>query len=202
MARLVLVRHAPTPETGKRLSGRLPGVGLDDGGRRAAEATAQALAEVDFRAIYTSPVLRCRETARFVAGPHDLTPIAYRGLIEVDYGTWSGRTLGSLRRTKLWRQLFLAPSRVRFPGGERLSEVHARAVAACEELAAVHAGETVALVSHGDVIKAAIGYYLGVPMDLFQRIIVAPSSWSIVDVAPDAAPRVLAVNRVAGGKAA
>lgn len=195
MATLYLIRHAPTAETGKKLTGRLPGVGLDGDGTRAAEAAASSLASVRFAAIYTSPVLRCRETARILAAPHALRPTPYRSLIEVDYGAWSGRTLGSLRRTRQWRELFVAPSRVRFPGGETLAEVQARAVRACEELADAHPRHTIGLVSHGDVIKSSVAHYLGVPLDLFQRIAISPASHSIVHLRRGQAPWVEAVNR-------
>lgn len=195
MTRLHLIRHAPTAETGKRLTGRLPGVGLSAPGARLAGELADALSGITFDAIYTSPVRRCRETARAIAAPGGLRPIPYRSLIEVDYGSWSGRTLGSLRRTRLWRLLFVAPSRVRFPGGESLAEVQSRAVAACEELAAAHRRSDIAAVSHGDVIKAVVAHYLGTPLDLFQRITIAPGSVSVLELLPDAAPRILGVNR-------
>lgn len=201
MSRLVLIRHAPTPETGKKLTGRLPGVGLGPEGRALAEATAAALASAPFTTVYSSPVLRCKETARIVAEPHGLDPVAYRSLIEVDYGTWAGRSLASLQRTKAWRRLLVAPSRFRFPGGERLGEVAVRAVHACEELAEAHPRETIALVSHGDVVRAALAHYLGTPIDSFQRIAIDPASWSIIDLPPGGMPRVLAVNRTAAATA-
>lgn len=202
MARLVLIRHAPTPETGKKLTGRLPGVGLAAPGREAAESTAAALAGLPLAAVYTSPLMRCRETARIVAAPHGLRPIPYQSLVEVDYGTWSGRSLASLKRTKAWRSLLWAPSRFRFPGGERLGEVAARSAAACEDLVAAHPDATIAVVSHGDVIKSALASYLGVPADLSHRIAVAPASWSIVEVPAQGMPMVIAVNRVAAREAA
>jgi len=195
MTRLYLIRHATTAETGTRLTGRLPGVGLDTAGRDQALATAASLAKVRFGAVYCSPLRRCRETAKVIAAEHDLDPIPYRSLIEVDYGAWSGRTLRSLQRTKAWRQLFVAPSRVTFPGGESLLAVQARAVAACEELASAHGNATIALVSHGDVIKGIMAHYLGTPLDLFQRIVIDPTSMSIVDLPAEGAPQVLAVNR-------
>jgi len=196
MTRLVLVRHALTAETGRKLSGRLPGIGLSAAGRQGAGATAAALSSMPAAAVYSSPLLRCKETARIVAEPHGLDPVPYRSLIEVDYGTWSGRSLASLRRTKAWRQVTTAPSRFRFPGGERLGEVGIRAVSACEEMATAHAGRTIILVSHGDVIKAALAHYLGVAFDLFGRITIDPASWSIVDLPPAGVPRVLAMNRL------
>ena len=197
MPRLYLVRHAPTPETGKKLTGRMPGVGLSPDGVEVAQATAAALSGPEIVAVYSSPVLRCKETARIVAVPHRLDPVAYRSLIEVDYGTWAGRSLASLQRAKAWKELLVAPSRFRFPGGERLGEVSVRAVRACEELATAHPRGAIALVTHGDVIKAALAHYLGSPTDLFGRIHVAPGSWSILDLAPGAMPRVVAINRTA-----
>ncbi len=197
MARLYLIRHATTAETGTRLTGRLPGVGLDPTGREQAAATAASLSDIRFGAVYCSPLRRCRETARVIGTENSLDPTPYRSLIEVDYGTWSGRTLRSLQRTKAWRALFVAPSRVTFPGGESLQAVQARAVAACEELASIHRSGTIALVSHGDVIKCIVAHYLGTPLDLFQRIVIDPASTSIVDLPLDGAPRVLAVNRTA-----
>lgn len=196
MAVLYLIRHAPTPETGKRLTGRLPGVGLDAAGRRTAEAAAAALESAGFAAVYTSPLRRCRETARIVAGPHGLEPIPYRGLVEVDYGAWSGRTLASLRRTKLWRELADVPSRTRFPGGESLVAVQARAVGTAEALAAAHPRETIALVTHGDVITTIAAHYLGMPLDLYHRIGVAPASHTIVRLEGGRPPRVEALNRI------
>lgn len=198
MAGLVLVRHAVTPETGKRLSGRLPGVALSAEGRAQAEAVARCLADLPVAAVYTSPLQRCRETARVVAAPHGLKPVQYRSLIEVDYGSWSGRTLASLRRTKAWKHLLVAPSRVVFPGGERLGDVRGRAVAACEEIAAAHGTGTVVLVSHGDVIRSVLAHYLGMPIDLFHRVLISPGSVSRIDLPPGGAPRVTAVNHVPG----
>lgn len=196
MAMLYLVRHAPTPDTGKRLSGRLPGVGLDDRGRRVAEAVARSLESIPLIAIYTSPLLRCRQTARIIAAGRAMEPTPHRGLIEVDYGTWTGRTLAGLRRTPQWKTLMVSPSRVRFPDGESIPEIHARSVAACESLAGVHRRETIALVSHGDVIKTITAHYLGVPLDLYQRIWIEPGSTTVIELLEGHAPRVMGVNRI------
>lgn len=192
--RLLLIRHAPTAETGTKLSGRLPGKALSAAGREQAEALAERLATAGTAALYTSPVQRCRETARPLAAAWGLQPATHRGFIEVDYGTWTGRSLASLRRTKLWDQLHRAPSRVAFPGGESIAAVQHRAVAACEHLAADHAGKTVAVVSHADVIKTVLAHYLGAPLDLYQRIVVGPASVSVVDLPPSGQPRVPVVN--------
>ena len=194
MTRLHFVRHAPTADTGIRLTGRLPGVGLDPGGREQAEELGRRLAGAGLRAVYSSPLRRCRETARAVATPVGLDVIPYRSLIEVDYGSWSGRTLKSLQRTKLWPQLFTAPSRVTFPGGESLGAVQSRAVRACEEVAGAHPSGAIALVSHGDVIKTVLAHYLGVPLDLFQRITIDPASVSVVELPASGPPRIVSLN--------
>lgn len=195
MARLLLVRHAPTPETGIRLTGRLPGVSLGDQGRARAEVVADRLRPVKLKAVYASPIERTWETAEVVASPHRLEPVRHDGLLEVDFGDWSGRTLKSLARLKAWRQVQTTPSRFRFPGGESLAQAQHRAVAACEEIADRHRRQTVALVTHADVIKTVVSHWLGQPLDLFQRIGVAPASVTVIDLPTNgAAARVVAVN--------
>ncbi len=194
MARLLLIRHAPTPETGTRLTGRLPGVSLSEEGGRAARRAGKHLAPVPIRHVYTSPLERTRETAEAIAAPRRLTPVIHDGINEVDYGRWTGRTLASLRRTRLWRQVMVAPSRAAFPDGESLAAAQARAVAACEEIVAASGKSTVAIVSHADIIKAVLSHYLGQPLDLFQRIVISPTSVSVVDVPADGSVQVLAVN--------
>lgn len=194
MARLLLIRHGPTPETGRRLTGRLPGVGLDEAGRGAAERTATRLADVRLRAVYSSPIERTWETARIIAAPHRLQPVADDGLLEVDYGSWSGRTLQSLYRLKAWRTVQVTPSRMRFPDGEALADAQRRAVDTCERLAASHGNAIIALVSHSDIIKGVVGHYLGQPLDLFQRLDIAPASVSVVDIPRQGIPVVAAVN--------
>lgn len=194
MARLLLVRHAPTPETGSKLTGRLPGVSLDDRGRAVAAATAERLSNARVWAVYTSPIERTAETAAVIGEAVSKEPQVHVGLIEVDYGSWSGRSLAQLRRTKLWRTVVSNPSRVTFPGGEALADAQRRAVSACEEIAAAAGKRTAVLVSHADIIKAILSAYLGQPLDLFQRLSVAPGSISILHISPDHPPHVSAVN--------
>lgn len=198
MARLLLVRHAPTPETGTKLTGRLPGVHLGDEGRAVAGDTARRLAGVKVWAVYTSPIERTAETAEIIGKKLDRQPRVHAGLVEVDYGTWSGRSLAQLRRTKLWNQVQANPSRVTFPGGEGLADAQRRAVAACEEIAREAGKRTAVLVSHADIIKAVVSSYLGQPLDLFQRIAIAPGSISAVHVATDRLPFVESVNSTGG----
>ncbi len=192
--RLVLIRHATTAETGKRLTGRTPGVSLSPAGVEQAAALAERVGATPPAALYTSPVLRCRETARALGRAWDVAPVPYRSFAEVDYGSWAGRTFGSLRRTKAWRWVHLTPARVRFPGGETLLEVQSRAVAACEELVERHRDARVVVVSHGDVIRAILCHYLGVPLDFLQRLDVGTVGVSVVDLPVEGVPRVRSVN--------
>lgn len=191
---LVLVRHATTAATGKRLGGWTPGVHLDDAGIAQAEATAARLAEVDIAAIYASPLERTQETARILARPHGLRVRTRRGLGEVDYGEWTDTPLGQLRRRKLWPVIQATPSRVTFPGGESIRGAQARAVEATEELAVEHAGATVVAVSHADVIKAVIAHHLGMPLDTFQRLIISPASITVLHLPAGGPPVLLTCN--------
>lgn len=200
MGRVLLVRHAPTPETGKRLTGRLPGVSLDDGGIEIARRTAQHLEEVQVKAVYSSPIERAWETAIEIARPHALAPIREDGVIEVDYGDWSGRSMKSLYPLKAWRTVQMTPSRMTFPNGENLGDAQRRAVATVERIARTHPKQTVVIVTHADIIKAVTAHLLGAPLDLFGRIGVSPASVTVIDLPRDGTPRVVAVN--ATGEAA
>lgn len=198
MPRVLLIRHAPTAETGKTLTGRLPGIALDEEGRQVAGALAVRLERTALRAIYSSPIERTWETAQAIAVRQRCEPTAHDGLMEVDYGDWSGRSLASLRRLKTWKTVQVAPSRMRFPGGETLLEAQARAVATVEEIARGHRRATVACVTHADIIKAVLSHYLGQPLDLFQRIVITPGSISEVVLEPGSTPIVATVNSRTG----
>lgn len=194
MGRVLLVRHAPTPETGKKLTGRLPGVSLDDAGVEIARRTASHLASVKLAAVYSSPIERTWETAQEIAGPRGLEPIREDGVVEVDFGDWSGRTLKSLYPLKAWRTVQSTPSRMTFPNGENLGDAQRRAVAAVDRLAGAHRKHTIAVVTHADIIKAVAAHFLGTPLDLFQRIGVAPASVTVIDLPQQGPPVVVALN--------
>ena len=194
MARILLVRHAPTPETGSRLTGRQAGVALGPTGQTDARRTCDALAALRVKAIYSSPIERTLETATIIAAPHGLTPIVEDGMIEIDFGAWTGRTLKSLRRTALWETVQRVPSRARFPEGESFAEAQARAVDAVERIAGAVGKGTAIVVSHSDVIKLVISYYLGQPLDSFQRMLISTASISDLRLAPGMVPFVAAVN--------
>jgi probable phosphomutase (TIGR03848 family) len=191
---LILVRHATTPATGKRLGGWTPGVHLDDAGREQAAATASRLAELPITAVYASPLERTRETARIVAAPHGLRVRTRRGLGEVDYGDWTDRPLGQLRRRKDWTVVQATPSRMTFPNGESIRQAQARAVDETERLAADHPRETIVAVSHADVIKAIVAHHVGMPLDAFQRLVVEPASVTVLGLPERGHPVLLRLN--------
>ena len=191
---LVLVRHATTAATGKRLGGWTPGVHLDAKGRDQAESTAQRLAGTQLTAVYASPLERTQETARIVAKPHGLRVRTRRGIGEVDYGEWTDKPLGQLRRRKAWATIQATPSRVTFPGGESIRAAQARAVDTTEALAEEHGDETIALVSHADVIKAIVAHHLAMPLDAFQRLVVSPASVTVLALPSSGAPALLSFN--------
>jgi probable phosphoglycerate mutase len=172
----VLVRHAVTAQTGPMLSGRAPGIDLSDEGRAQAEALGERMAGLPVDAVYASPIERTTQTAEAVARHHGLTVQRLDGVLEADYGEWTGQQLADLAKTDLWKVVQRAPSRAVFPGGEGLAAMQARMVAALEAVVVEHPGELVVVVSHADPIKAAIAHYTGVHLDLFQRIMVSPAS--------------------------
>lgn len=193
MTTVVLVRHAITHHTGHKLSGWMPNLRLTPEGRAQAEAIADHLAGADFKAVYSSPILRTIETARAIAARHGLEVTVRRGIGEVRYGRWTDRSLKTLSRTKLWTKLQRWPSAARFPEGETLREVQNRAINEIEKICEEHPRAAVCCVSHGDVIRLVAAHYLGVHIDLFQRIVVSPASVSVVVVA-DHGPLVQSLN--------
>jgi probable phosphomutase (TIGR03848 family) len=193
MTTFFFVRHGVTSHTGAKLTGWMPGVGLSDEGRAEAKDAASALSSVRLDAVYSSPIERTIETAEIIAEPHRLEVGVREDLGEVRYGRWTNRSLKSLARTKLWERIQRWPSGARFPDGETLGEVQARAIAALEELRTLHPRGRICCVSHADVIRLVVAHYLGVHIDLFQRIVIGPASITVVSVG-DSGPRVLGVN--------
>lgn len=179
---LMLIRHAKNDWVGDRLAGWTPGVHLNDEGRQQAEALGARLAHLPITAIYSSPLERAVETAQAVAAHHDLKVQILEDVGETRYGEWTGASLEELYKTELWPVVQVYPSGARFPGGENLRETQARAVAAIDALRDAHPEESdiVAVVSHADVIKAAVAHYVGLHLDLFQRLAVSPASLSVI----------------------
>ena len=184
ITRLVLARHAVTAQTGPLLSGRTPGIDLSDAGRQQAEALGARLARLPVAAVYASPIERTTQTAQAVAAHHGLEVRTLDGVLEADYGEWTGRTIADLAKTDLWKVVQRTPSRASFPGGEGLAAMQTRMVTTLDGVVAAHPGELVVVVSHADPIKAAIAQYTGVHLDLFQRIIVSPASVTAFEFSP------------------
>lgn len=195
MTLIYLVRHAVTAHTGQKLSGWLPGIHLSDEGKTQAEAVAGHLSSVKFDAIYSSPIDRTLETARAIAARQGARVKVRRALGEVEYGRWTDRPLKALARTKLWRTVQGWPSGMRFPDGESIYEVQTRAVAEVESLREEHPKGTICCVSHADVIKLVAAHYLGMHIDLYQRIAISPASVTVVAVG-ERGPYVMSINSV------
>ena len=196
--RVLFVRHGTTPTTGAVLPGRAPGLHLADEGRRQAEAAAARIAGVrGIDAVYASPLERTRETAAPIGKALGLRVKVDKGLLEADFGDWTGAELAQLVKLKEWKAVQGHPSGFRFPGGESFAEMQARIVGATRRLVATHRGGTIVLVSHADPIKAALNEALGAHLDQFQRIVVSPCSISVVAYG-DLGTAVLATNTTAG----
>jgi probable phosphoglycerate mutase len=187
------VRHGSTPTTGKVLPGRARGLHLSDGGRAEAAETAKRFEGVPAAAVYASPLERARETAAPIGTETQRGVLIDRGLVECDFGEWTGGELSKLSKLPEWKTVQRFPSGFRFPGGESFVELQARLVAVTDRYRAEHAGQVVVAVSHADCIKAVLASALGTPLDLFQRIIIGTCSTSIVAYGAEG-PMVLAVN--------
>ena len=212
---MLLVRHGTTSTTGKVLPGRAAGLHLSDSGREQAEAVAQRLSawsesvarpgqgkarggqpsepRKGIAAVYSSPLERTRETAAAIAKSVGLRVQVERGLLECDFGDWTGGSLKELSKLPEWSKVQRYPSGFRFPGGESFTAMQARIVDTIGRLRARHPGETVVAVSHADPIKAAVADAVGTHLDLFQRIVISPCSVTAV-LYGAAGPTVLAVN--------
>lgn len=196
---VLLLRHGrSTSNTAHTLAGRSEGVDLDDRGREQASALVERLAALPIRAIVRSPLLRCQRTVEPLAAALGLQPIVDERIIEVDYGSWTGRTIGELVKEPLWAVVQQQPSAAVFPDGEGLAAVQARAVAAVREhdrrLAAEHGADVVWVAcTHGDVIKSVLADALGTHLDSFQRINADPASVSVIRYTP-LRPMVIHVN--------
>jgi probable phosphoglycerate mutase len=203
---VLLVRHGLTAGTGKVLTGRTPGIPLDDRGRDQAQALAARLAAVPLDAIITSPLDRCRQTADAIAAARDGHPVAVQEderFAEVKYGDWTGKPLRQLAKERLWRVVQDHPSSVRFPGeaGESIPEMQHRAVSAIRDWNSRLGGDAVYLVcSHGDVLKSMLADSLGLHLDLLQRIQVDPCSLSVIRYTP-LRPFVVRMNDAGGSVA-
>lgn len=195
---ILLVRHGENEYVKKgKLAGRIPGVHLNDKGRAQAAALAEALRQHPVKAVYSSPLERTMETAAPIAAAFNLEVTRRDGLLEVDYGTWQDKTLKQLSRRKLWRTVQGAPALARFPEGESFAEAQLRIAHELETLAEMHKkNDMLVCVGHSDMIKLAAAYYLGLPLDLFQRLVVQPASVTTIQLMPGRFARLLNLNTI------
>jgi probable phosphomutase (TIGR03848 family) len=192
------VRHGTTTTTGKVLPGRAKGLHLSAEGQKQAETVAQRLAAVPkVDALYVSPLERTRETAAPIARARGVKAVVERGLLECDFGDWTGADLKELSKRPEWQTVQRYPSGFRFPNGESFREMQTRITSTVASLCARHPGETLVCVSHADPIKAAVADALGTHLDLFQRIVISPCSVTTISYG-HAGPVVLGVNSATG----
>jgi broad specificity phosphatase PhoE len=192
MTTALLIRHGHVDAIGRRLVGQLPGVNLSTSGLSEVERLRRNLA-LPLDAVYSSPLERARQTAAPLAADRNLEPMPLDGLTEVDFGDWTGLTFDELDRLPAWHLFNARRSIAPVPNGEPAAQVQTRILGVLDQLATRHAGETFAVVSHADVIRAAVLHYAAIPLDDFQRIQIDTASVTAVDVT--ATPQLLAINR-------
>ncbi|NBY44508.1 MAG: MSMEG_4193 family putative phosphomutase [Acidimicrobiia bacterium] len=195
---IIMVRHGKTPSTGKLLPGRAAGLHLSDIGQSEAVEVAKRLRKLNkVSAIYSSPLERARETAAPIGKILDKKININKGLLECDFGKWTGKELGKLMKLPEWSTVQRAPSTFRFPNGESFTEMQNRMVSTLDDLRKAHPGGVVICVSHADPIKAAVAHAMGTHLDLFQRIVISTCSVSAVSYSSHG-PVVLTVNSTGG----
>jgi probable phosphoglycerate mutase len=178
----LLIRHGDNDYLKEgRMPGRIPGIHLNETGRKQADDLACALADLPIKAIYSSPLERAVETAQPLAQAKGLEIQVRPGLIEGDVGKWEGKSIRFLRRQKLWSAVLASPSRVRFPGGESTLEIQSRLINEIEAMRTIHKpGDLIACFLHADPIKIITAHYTGLPLDNFQRLAVETGSVTVL----------------------
>jgi probable phosphomutase (TIGR03848 family) len=195
---ILLVRHGRTATTGTSLPGRAAGLHLADTGIAEAEAMAARIGELTrVDAIYASPLERTQETAAPIGRGSAMPVTIDAGLLECDFGDWTGSALKDLMKLPEWQTVQRFPSGFRFPNGESFTEMQARMVGTLDRLRSAHPGGVVVVVSHADPIKAAVAHALGTHLDLFQRIVISTCSVSAISYS-SSGPVVLTVNSLGG----
>jgi probable phosphoglycerate mutase len=192
-ARILLIRHATNPNVGKGLTGWLPGVSLDEEGRKQAGQLVDRLESMPLDAIYSSPLERAMETAAPLAQRRKLEIIQNADLGELHFGDWQGRTYAELEGESAWRRFNQYRSSTAAPGGEMMLEAQLRMVRALSGIARAYPGGTVAVFSHADAIKSVLMHILGMPLDFHMRLEIPPASICVVEMQPDLA-RVFGIN--------
>jgi broad specificity phosphatase PhoE len=180
MTTFFLIRHASCNGLGRTLWGRTPGVCLNEKGKLQAERLANRFSGITLRAIYSSPLERAVETAETIARKMNLEVIKSPAFEEINFGDWTGKSFETLSSDEVWRRFNTHRSATRIPGGESFLEVQNRIVRELDALASQYGNASVAIVSHSDVIKAAVGHFSATPIDLLHRIEISPCSVSVL----------------------
>jgi broad specificity phosphatase PhoE len=193
MTKILLIRHATTDAVGHSLSGRLPGIHLNAVGIAQAERLADRLRAFNISEVYSSPMERAVETAKPIVERLSRSCIIEEAFVELDFGKWTNLSFQELEGDPQFKHFNTFRSNTRIPGGEMMLEAQARMIAGLEKLAAKHPDQTVAVISHSDLIKSAIAHFAGTHLDLMQRFEISPASLSIVAVYEDTA-QILLLN--------
>jgi probable phosphoglycerate mutase len=198
MTRILLIRHGHTELLGKVLYGRMAGVHLSAQGKEEIQRLAVALKErYTLDEILSSPLDRTRETAEAIASLQQQSITYDTDIQELDYGEWMGRSFGQLFAADEWKRYSRSRSLSRAPGGEFMMQVQYRAWSALERAIERHVDKpeaTIAMVSHGDVVRGLLLLFLGMPIDFIHRLEAAPASVSEVLIG-DSHPVVIKVNQ-------
>lgn len=197
MTKFLLIRHATTDSVGKRLSGRMAGVPLNEEGRAQAQKLAERLAGLQIAAIYSSPLERAVQTAGPMANLLHLQTVISEDFLEINFGDWTNSAFEELQNQPEFERFNSFRSNTRIPGGELMPEAQLRMITGLQKLCVQYPRETVVVVSHSDLIKAVVAYYAGIHLDMFQRIEISPASVSVIQIYDETA-RILLVNDTGG----
>ena len=192
---IFLVRHATHGQPGV-LCGRLPGVGLSEHGRAQAATLAERLAREQITAVLTSPMLRCRETASCLAATISQAPVVTEGWNEIDFGSWSGQSFEALEGDPEWQHWNEARDTARTPNGVSVRSVQTGVMAEIEAIQDRHGGGRIAVVSHSEIIKAAVSFYLGIPLRNYASFDIDPASFSTLALWPGGG-KIMSLNQAA-----
>jgi probable phosphoglycerate mutase len=193
MTMLLLVRHGATDAAGKIITGRLPGYALNNQGRAQAAALAACLSTLKLEAAYSSPLERARDTAAAIALPHGLGVVERDAMTDIDFGQWNAQPIADLESVSAFRRFNAHRAFCSIPDGERMSAVQSRMVEALAEIAEAHPGGTVVAVSHGDPIRLAVAFFLGLAVDHVHRLEISTGSITALEL-NDADAKLHALN--------
>jgi broad specificity phosphatase PhoE len=188
-----LLRHGEHALQGRIAAGRMPGIGLSERGRGEAAWAAERLSNANVAAIYASPMDRTQETGQIIGRRLDLPVTTRDELAELDFGEWTGLTFDEIRKDPRWQVWAAHRSVARIPGGETMRAVQRRVIELMMEMRETHPDDSIVLVSHGDVLRAALMFALAMPIDFYSRIEVATASVSTIRIDSHGI-RVIAIN--------